>query len=171
MKRFHVHLSVQDLEQNIQFYSILFGQEPSRQEADYAKWMLDDPRVNFAVSARGGATGIDHLGIQTEDRDELAEVYDRLSRAGADTLEEGETTCCYARSEKSWVADPVGTSWEVFRTLGESTDYGHDRADMPAETSAETSADTPADSGACCTPKAQPPAAKTACCSPDRPAS
>lgn len=159
MKRLHVHLAVDDLNKAIAFYSTLFDAAPSTAKPDYAKWMLDDPRVNFAISARGSTTGIQHLGIQAEDKDELDTVYDRLSRADAQTLEEGETTCCYARSEKSWIADPVGTNWEVFRTLGESTDYGHDVTPEPA-----ANADAKAHEGGCCTPRAEPVKPRSACC-------
>ena len=124
MKRLHVHVSVDDLARSIQFYSTLFAAEPTVTKDDYAKWMLDDPRVNFAISKRGEDTGIRHLGIQVEDRAELADVYSRLQRAEAPILEEGATTCCYANSEKSWIADPQGIEWETFLTTGESTNYG-----------------------------------------------
>ena len=126
MKRFHVHVSVDDIAKSIQFYSTLFAAEPVVTKPDYAKWMLEDPRVNFAISKRGGANGIRHLGIQVEDRDELAEVYARLKRAEGPVLEEGATTCCYAESEKSWIEDPQGIRWETFHTTGESTTYGTD---------------------------------------------
>ena len=124
MKRLHVHVSVDDLARSIQFYSTLFAAEPIVTKDDYAKWMLEDPRVNFAISKRGSETGIRHLGIQVEDRAELADVYSRLQRAEAPILEEGATTCCYAKSEKSWVEDPQGIQWETFLTTGESTTYG-----------------------------------------------
>lgn len=125
MKRLHVHVGVQDLEQSIGFYSTLFGAEPTLVKADYAKWMLDDPRVNFAISSGGrAAKGIEHLGIQVEDRGELDEVYDRLKAADRAVLEEGRTTCCYANSEKSWISDPDGVVWEAFFTSGEATVYG-----------------------------------------------
>jgi catechol-2,3-dioxygenase len=124
MKRLHVHVSVDDLAKSIQFYSTLFAAEPTVTKDDYAKWMLDDPLVNFAISKRGEDTGIRHLGIQVEDRAELADVYSRLQRAEAPILEEGATTCCYAKSEKSWIADPQGIEWETFLTTGESTTYG-----------------------------------------------
>lgn len=123
MKRLHVHLSVDDLAKSIQFYNTLFSVEPTITKEDYAKWMLDDPRVNFAISKRGSDAGIRHLGIQVEDRAELADMYSRLQRAEADVLDEGATTCCYAKSEKSWVADPQGVQWETFLTTGESTIY------------------------------------------------
>jgi catechol 2,3-dioxygenase-like lactoylglutathione lyase family enzyme len=126
MKRLHVHVSVDDLEASVRFYSTLFAVEPAVSKPDYAKWMLDDPRVNFAISTRGAATGLDHLGIQVETPDELQEVYGRLRQADRPVLDEGATTCCYAQSEKSWISDPQGISWETFLTSGESTVYGDD---------------------------------------------
>jgi catechol 2,3-dioxygenase-like lactoylglutathione lyase family enzyme len=129
MKRLHVHVGVADLGQSIRFYSTLFAAEPTMVKDDYAKWMLDDPRVNFAISAGKHATkGIEHLGIQAASTDELSEVYGRLKAAGRPVLEEGRTTCCYAKSEKSWIADPDGIVWEAFFTDGEATTYG----DSPA---------------------------------------
>ena len=124
MKRFHVHVAVNDLQHSIGFYSALFAAEPSVTKTDYAKWMLDDPRVNFAISTRGRQAGLDHLGIQVENKDELKEIYGRLHKAGGDVIEQGQTSCCYAKSEKSWIDDPAGISWETFLTTGESTDYG-----------------------------------------------
>lgn len=125
MKRLHVHMGVDNLDASIAFYSVLFDTEPSVTKPDYAKWMLDDPRVNFAISTGQHAqTGISHLGIQAEDADELANVYARLEKAGRPVLEEGETTCCYAQSEKSWIADPDGVAWETFLTHGQATHYG-----------------------------------------------
>jgi catechol-2,3-dioxygenase len=118
MKRFHVHLHVDDLGKSIGFYSKLFAAEPIRVEGDYAKWMLDDPRINFAISTRGSKPGIDHLGFQTDDSAELAEMKSRAESADMALLHEGETTCCYARSEKHWVTDPQGIAWEHFHTLG-----------------------------------------------------
>ncbi len=126
MKRLHVHVSVVDLADSIRFYSALFAAKPTVRKDDYAKWMLDDPRVNFAVSKRGGANGIRHLGIQVEDAAELDEVYARLKRANAPILEEGATTCCYAMSQKSWIEDPQGVKWETFLTTGSSSTYGTD---------------------------------------------
>jgi catechol 2,3-dioxygenase-like lactoylglutathione lyase family enzyme len=129
MKRLHVHVGVADLDRSIGFYSTLFGAEPSVTKADYAKWMLEDPRVNFAISAGQHADkGIQHLGMQVESTEELGEVYGRLRAADRPVLEEGRTTCCYARSEKSWIADPDGIVWEAFFTDGEATSYG----DSPA---------------------------------------
>jgi predicted enzyme related to lactoylglutathione lyase len=124
MKRLHVHVAVDDLTASIKFYSALFAAAPSVVKPDYAKWMLDDPRVNFAISARGRATGLDHLGIQVESKDELKEVYARLQQAGGQVVEQGQTNCCYSRSEKSWIDDPAGIAWETFLTFGETTDYG-----------------------------------------------
>jgi catechol 2,3-dioxygenase-like lactoylglutathione lyase family enzyme len=125
MKRLHVHVSVDDLAQSIRFYSTLFAVEPIVVKDDYAKWMLEDPRVNFAISKLGGGTpGISHLGIQAEDEGELAEVYDRLARAERPLVEAKGTTCCYAKSDKQWIADPQGVPWETFFTYGEATVYG-----------------------------------------------
>ena len=129
-----------DLKDSIRFYSTLFAAEPTVLKDDYAKWMLEDPRVNFAISKRGGASGVRHLGIQVEDPAELTEVYTRLQRADAPVLDEGATTCCYARSEKSWIEDPQGVQWETFLTTGSSTHYGSD----PAKAAASP----------CCEPKA-----------------
>ncbi|HRK67918.1 MAG TPA: ArsI/CadI family heavy metal resistance metalloenzyme, partial [Hyphomonas sp.] len=119
-----VHVAVDNLADATRFYSTLFAAEPTVEKSDYAKWMLDDPRVNFAISARGAAPGVEHLGIQAESDEELREVYARLKSADTPVLEEGETTCCYAQSEKSWVSDPAGISWEVFHTTGDSATYG-----------------------------------------------
>ena len=124
MKRMHVHVAVDDLRSSIGFYSALFAAEPSVVKLDYAKWMLDDPRVNFAISARSRTAGLDHLGIQVENKDELNEVSARLHKASGEVIEQGQTNCCYAKSEKSWIEDPAGISWEAFLTTGEATDYG-----------------------------------------------
>lgn len=126
MKRLHVHVSVMDLSASIRFYRALFSAEPTVIKDDYAKWMLEDPRVNFAISRRARPTGVDHLGIQVENHSELNEVYERLRRAEGPTVEEGETTCCYAHSEKSWIRDPQGIEWEAFLTMDESTVYSTD---------------------------------------------
>ena len=117
MKRFHVHAHVQDLKTSVAFYSKLFAAEPTRLESDYAKWMIEDPRINFAISTRGGKPGVDHLGFQTDTDEELAELKGRAQAADRALLDEGETTCCYARSEKHWVTDPQGIAWEHFHTL------------------------------------------------------
>jgi catechol 2,3-dioxygenase-like lactoylglutathione lyase family enzyme len=123
MKRLHVHVGVDDLAQSIRFYSTLFAAPPSVEKPDYAKWMLEDPRVNFAISQRG-RVGIDHLGIQVENEGELADVWDRLARAERPIVEEKAVTCCYAKGDKQWIADPQGVTWETFLTHGESTVYG-----------------------------------------------
>jgi catechol 2,3-dioxygenase-like lactoylglutathione lyase family enzyme len=163
MKRLHVHVSVDDLAASVRFYSTLFAADPAVTKPDYAKWMLDDPRVNFAISARGGEAGVDHLGIQVETQDELAEVYGRLRRADRPVLEEGATTCCYARSEKAWIADPQGLSWETFLTTGESVVYG-DSADIGQIRTASSGLRPEATaSDTCCAPKPEF-ASKTACC-------
>ncbi|MEZ6023053.1 MAG: ArsI/CadI family heavy metal resistance metalloenzyme [Hyphomonadaceae bacterium] len=114
MKRLHVHVGVADLDQSIRFYTALFASEPSVRKDDYAKWMLEDPRVNFAISARAEGAGVRHLGIQVENADELQDVYARLKQADGPTFEEGKTTCCYHESEKTWISDPQGVAWETF---------------------------------------------------------
>lgn len=129
MKRLHVHVGVENLDTSIGFYSTMFGAEPTVVKPDYAKWLLDDPRVNFAISAgKHARKGIEHLGIQAESPAELREVYGRLKAADRPVLDEGKTTCCYAKSEKSWIADPDGIVWEAFFTHGEAAVYG----DSPA---------------------------------------
>jgi predicted enzyme related to lactoylglutathione lyase len=154
MKRFHVHVAVDDLKHSIGFYSALFAAEPSVVRTDYAKWMLDDPRVNFAISTRGRQAGLDHLGIQVESRDELQDVYGRLHKAGGSVIEQGQTSCCYAKSEKSWIDDPAGISWETFHTTGESTDYGDGSGERVARVAHEK---------VCCEPKVEAPAAACGC--------
>ena len=119
MQRFHVHMHVDDLAQNIAFYTRLFGAAPTRVERDYAKWMLEDPRVNFAISTRGHhQPGLDHLGFQVDASEELAELKARAQAADMAVLDEGSTTCCYARSDKHWITDPQGIAWEHFHSLG-----------------------------------------------------
>lgn len=117
MKRLHINIGVDDLNQSIKFYNALFGAEPVKTKDDYAKWMLDDPFVNFAISSRTPTTGIDHLGIQVEEDTELEQLRERLKQADMSLFDEGEATCCYARSEKSWVKDPSGVAWEAYRTM------------------------------------------------------
>ena len=149
MKRLHVHVGVADLDRSIGFYSTLFGARPTLVKPDYAKWMLEDPRVNFAISSGNhAAKGIEHLGIQVEDGAELSEVYARLDKAGRPVLEEGKTTCCYAKSEKSWVTDPDGVIWEAFHTIGEATVYG----DSPALDTIASPAPPEAEPVKCCAP-------------------
>ena len=150
MKRFHVHLHVQDLQASIAFYSRLFSAQPARIETDYAKWMLEDPRVNFAISTRGSKPGLDHLGFQVDSTEELIEMKAAAERADMTMLDEGETTCCYARSDKHWITDPQGVAWEQFHTLG----------DIPVFNEVSQ----PSPGAACCAP-AKPTAA--ACCAPN----
>lgn len=134
MKRFHVHLSVDDLTQSIGFYSKLFGQEPSVERSDYAKWMLDDPMVNFAISARGHALGVNHFGFQAEDAAELQTLKQRAEAAAGDAvLDQGETACCYAMSDKHWTVDPSGIAWEHYHTMGEIQEFGVDRTDTSVD--------------------------------------
>ena len=155
MKRLHVHVAVDDLKQSIGFYSALFAAEPAVTKTDYAKWMLDDPRVNFALSTRGRQAGLDHLGIQVETGDELKEIYARLHKAGGAVIEQGQTSCCYAKSEKSWIDDPAGISWETFLTSGENIDYGDGSGEREARVAHEKS---------CCAPEPKPaPAAARGC--------
>ena len=144
MKRFHVHMHVDDLPKNIAFYSAMFNQAPARTEGDYAKWMLEDPPVNFAISTRGDKPGVDHLGIQVGSADELAALTDNATRADMALLDEGETTCCYARSDKYWVTDPQGMAWEQFHTLDS----------IPVFSQTKPAA---AQASACCAPR-------TSCC-------
>ena len=158
MKRFHVHIHVDDLAQSIAFYSRLFAAEPARVEADYAKWMLDDPRVNFAISTRGDTPGLDHLGFQVDDAAELAQLKSRAESADMALLDEGGTRCWNARSEKDCITDPQGIAWEHFHTLG----------NIPVFNEAGK---TP-EAGACCAPAAARAAvpgrdkAAAACCAP-----
>ncbi len=163
MKRFHVHVHVADLAQSVAFYSKLFAAQPARVESDYAKWMLEDPRVNFAISTRGAKPGLDHLGFQVDDAAELGELKDRAQAADMALLDEGTTTCCYARSEKHWVTDPQGIAWEQFHTLGNIPVFNEKTA--------------PTAAGACCTPSAAGvapsvavpvaiPVVQAACCTP-----
>ncbi len=148
MKRLHVHVAVDDLGTSVDFYSILFGTAPSVRQDDYAKWMLDDPRVNFAISARSQEAGLDHLGIQVESREDLAELSGRLKAAGALTIDQTDAACCYAKSDKSWVKDPAGLSWETFFTFGAATVYGEDSIDRDLAAQPKSACCAPAK--ACC---------------------
>jgi catechol 2,3-dioxygenase-like lactoylglutathione lyase family enzyme len=149
MKRFHVHVAVPDLQLGIRFYSTMFGSQPSVVKPDYAKWMLEDPRVNFAISQRGGAAGVNHLGFQVDSDAELGEIHARLQAADSGVLEERGVACCYAKSDKYWVTDPAGVAWESFRSLGTVPLYAGAEAKEGA--------------GACCTPAAGAQT-KSACC-------
>ncbi|HEY6259178.1 MAG TPA: ArsI/CadI family heavy metal resistance metalloenzyme [Xanthobacteraceae bacterium] len=155
MKRMHVHVAVENLPQSIGFYPALFDAPPAVVKPDYAKWMLDDPRVNFAISTRGREAGVDHLGIQVENTAELHEVDGRLRKAGGTIIEQGETACCCAKSEKSWIDDPSGIAWETFHTTGESTDYGDGSGEREARV---------AHAAVCCVPETPAaPATDSAC--------
>jgi predicted enzyme related to lactoylglutathione lyase len=156
MKRMHVHVAVENIPTAIGFYSALFATQPAVVKSDYVKWMLDDPRINFAISTRGKQPGLDHLGIQVETKGELSDVYARLRQAGGTVIEQGQTTCCYAKSEKSWIDDPAGISWETFLTAGESTDYGVSVEQDPRVAHAK----------ACCVPQAVAQES-SASCAPD----
>ena len=146
MKRIHLHVNVDDLGRSIRFYETLFGAPPTVVKDDYAKWMLEDPRVNLAISSRGRTAGIDHVGIQADTGEEFGAIADRLKAAAQPTVEEVATTCCYAFSDKHWAEDPSGVKWETFQTFGESTTYGF-AAEAPRTVAAQA-----ASSGSCCGP-------------------
>lgn len=143
MKRFHVHVHVDDLDKNIAFYSKLFDAAPARVEVDYAKWMLDDPRINFAISTRGGKPGVDHLGFQTDDAEELAGLKARAQAADMALMDQGETSCCYAQSEKHWLTDPQGIAWEHFHTLADIPVFGEGGAQAVQPQASACCAPTP----------------------------
>jgi catechol 2,3-dioxygenase-like lactoylglutathione lyase family enzyme len=142
MKRFHVHVSVDDLDANIRFYSTVFGMPPTVIKTDYAKWMLDDPRVNFALSKRGAKAGLDHLGVQVDSDEELAQLREQVGQAEIAALDQTGAACCYAKSNKYWVTDPQGIAWETFHTLDTVPVFGEDSRSAPAEQEAT----------ACCAP-------------------
>jgi hypothetical protein len=157
MKRFHIHVGVEKLDEAIRFYSTLFGAEPMKTKPDYAKWLLEDPRINFAISTRAKTKGIDHLGIQVDEEQELTELRDRLKGGDMAVVEEGETVCCYARSDKSWIQDPAGIPWEAYRTMEDAQLFSG-----PAE-QIERACCTPETKGMpdCCEPSPQ----TAVCCS------
>ena len=168
MKRFHVHVAVANLASSINFYSKLFGQAPAKEMPDYAKWMLDDPRVNFAISTRGHAPGVNHFGFQADSAEELQGLKQLAeSASGGQVLDQGETACCYAKSEKHWTVDPQGLAWEHFHTMSEAQEFGADTARqtgaccIPVRSSEQD--DEPAKGGACCIPKGES-TATGACC-------
>jgi catechol 2,3-dioxygenase-like lactoylglutathione lyase family enzyme len=151
MKRLHLHVAVDDLARSVDFYSALFGEAPTILKDDYAKWMIEDPRVNFAISDRAQAAGLDHLGLQVDSGEELAELAGRLKAAGETTRDQSAATCCYAKSDKAWVKDPSGLSWETFYTHGEVPVYGEDgRPDAQAAPACGPSAKAEAPLSACC---------------------
>lgn len=157
MKRFHVHVAVDNLDASIDFYNKLFGQPPSKQREDYAKWMLEDPRVNFAISARGKTTGVDHFGMQVDTADEFVAIK-KLAEAAGQVFDQGQVTCCYANSEKHWTTDPQGLAWEHFHTLSDSVELVDDLVDQK---------------GACCIPvrgsQQDSASAGQSCCIPNEP--
>ena len=149
MKRFHIHVGVKDLNHSVQFYSTLFGQQPSKLKEDYAKWMLEDPRINFAISTRTTEEGIDHLGFQVDESNELTELTNRLKNADLGVYGEGSTTCCYAESNKAWVKDPSGIAWETYQTMADAEVFSEKpKVQEPA-------------ASACCAPKTT--SAKSCC--------
>ena len=155
MKRFHAHVRVDDLHSSVRFYSTLFGSEPTVLKTDYAKWMLEDPRVNFAITAGSSSPGLDHFGFQVESDEDLRAITGRLDAAGHSVVHQDNASCCYALGNKGWVSDPSGISWETFHTFGESTVYGNDVAPRPV-TSKPPATDaccdpTPSSSSSCCT--------------------
>lgn len=153
MKRMHIHVGVDNIADAVKFYSALFGAEPDKQKPDYAKWMLDDPRINFAISTRSGKQGLDHLGIQVDDEAELSEMRQRISQAEIDMIDEGETVCCYAESDKSWLQDPAGIAWEAYQTMGDAQLFSQKEAQGES---------------ACCAPVSIPVVAapSNGCCEP-----
>jgi catechol 2,3-dioxygenase-like lactoylglutathione lyase family enzyme len=155
MKRFHAHVRVSDLESSVRFYSKLFGTEPTVLKSDYAKWMLDDPPINFAITGGSATAGLDHLGLQVESDADLATIASRLDAAGQSVVKQENAACCYASGNKGWVSDPSGISWETFHTFGENTAYGNDIAPH-AVVSKQSEADS------CCAPSA---ASTSSCCS------
>ena len=166
MKRFHVHVAVDNLADSIRFYSAMFATEPSVQKTDYAKWMMDDPRINFAISQRGAEIGVNHLGIQVESDDELAQMQSRLESLRPGLQKEEGVACCYAKSDKYWVTDPSGMAWETFHSLDTIPVFGDDGKDRPANdtccvplAAVKQQSDAP-----CCVPTATTPIAQGAKC-------
>lgn len=151
MKRLHLHVKVNDLEQNIHFYSQLFGAEPEKVKDDYAKWMLDDPRINFAVSTRASQTGLDHFGIQVDDEQDLSNLRDHLKSTDINIDKEGETSCCYAKSDKTWVSDPNGIAWEIYQTMSDVELFTEDANNIQ-------------ENSACCAAPPKAKTEKTSCC-------
>lgn len=151
MKRFHIHVGVQNISESVQFYSTLFGQKPTKLKEDYAKWMLEDPRVNFAISTRTNTKGVDHLGIQVEEGSELSEITQRLKNADLKIMDEGETTCCYSKSDKAWVQDPSGLAWEAYQNMGDAEIFSEKKVEAKEES-------------ACCAPSPAAANSKSSCC-------
>ena len=156
MKRMHIHVTVDSIDQSVQFYNILFGSEPTKIRSDYAKWMLDDPRVNFAISTHGEKAGVDHLGIQVEQEAELAEMRGRFNAANLDTFDDGEVDCCYAHGDKAWLTDPAGVAWENYQTMHDVQHYG---SGVVEKNEACCTPETKGEPGCC-----EPPDATAGCC-------
>lgn len=153
MKRFHVHVAVTDLTESIRFYSALFAAQPTVVKNDYAKWMLDDPRINFAISQRGATPGVDHLGVQVENEAELAEMHDRLKGAALPIDAQIDAACCYANSNKYWTVDPQGLAWESYHTLNDIPTFGgshHAQTGAPPSEVAACCAPSSGKSSSCC---------------------
>ena len=168
MKRFHVHVAVKDLASSIRFYSSIFAQSPTVTKSDYAKWMLDEPRVNFAISTRSAKLGVNHLGFQVDSDTELAAMRDQLAAADQGLVEEQGVACCYGRSDKYWVTDPTGLAWETFHSLGSVPVFGtpHESAKQGATCGGvPAAAPQPARASACCAPAPAPQDASAGCCS------
>lgn len=163
MKRFHVHIAVEKLEESIRFYSTLFGAQPSVLKSDYAKWLLDDPSVNFAISKRDRKIGINHVGFQVDSADELTAMRARLQAADANVVEQASVACCYARSDKHWVMDPSGIAWETFRSMGEVPVFGEDTRAAAEDSACCIPLAASSENAACCVPSTRA-ADQKACC-------
>ncbi len=144
MKRMHIHVGVESLEQSIEFYNALFGEQPVKTKGDYAKWMLDDPRINFAISTRSGKQGVDHLGLQVDEADELTTIRENLKQNNIAAFDEGEAVCCYARSEKSWVRDASGGAWETYQTMDDAQVFSE------VKTAQDSACCAPENKSGCC---------------------
>jgi catechol 2,3-dioxygenase-like lactoylglutathione lyase family enzyme len=168
MKRFHVHVSVADLTDSIRFYSNVFGAEPTVLKNDYAKWMVEDPRINFAISSRRQPVGVNHLGFQVDTDEELRGMQAQLQVADSQMVQEDEQPCCYAQSDKYWVTDPTGIAWETFHTLGSIPVYGEDTAVFDHGASTVPGKIANPKSG-CCVPavRTEPRAEISQCCAPN----
>ena len=166
MKRFHVHVAVNDLADSVRFYSAVFGAEPSVIKEDYAKWMLEDPRINFAISKRGHSPGVNHLGLQVEDDKDLRDMRARLEVADASLVEQSDQPCCYAKSDKYWITDPQGIAWETFHTLESIPVFGDDHVVKPSQTACcvPLASIKQKDPAACCVPTRSEQAASNSCC-------
>lgn len=161
MKRFHIHVGVKDLESSVQFYSTLFGQKPVKLKTDYAKWLLEDPRLNFAISTRTGTEGVDHLGIQVDSPNDLSEITERLKMANLKLQDEGETTCCYSKSNKAWVTDPSGLAWETYQNMADAEVFSEKDTASDAVCCASEEGEADAETACCPAPVTT---TKTACC-------